>query len=375
MYSRNLFASFLFACSLLIYPLAGFTQSLDNASLGGYGELHYNDVTYNENGPQTPGELDFHRFILFAGYNFNDWISFRSELELEHTLIEPGEGGEVALEQAYVDLRIKPTFGVRAGLMLVPVGIINPIHEPPTFNGVERPNVEKYIIPTTWRESGIGIYGESENGLSYELYAMAGLDALGIGGTGIRGARQNGFEASTDNIAATGRLEYQPTLNLKLGISYFFSDLSTNAVYGNDMQGTTFHLGEFHAVYQNQGFQARLLGVYSLITEVEQLNTTIGNGAGESQYGAYLELGYDLLRLGDLDTEHQLILFGRGEFYNTQLTTVSITANPENDRYEYTAGLTYKPTSRVAFKADYQLLQSAGVKNIHQLNLGVGYNF
>ncbi|MDX1618208.1 MAG: outer membrane beta-barrel protein [Balneolaceae bacterium] len=358
----------------LLLPLSASAQ-LENASLGGYGELHYNDVVYDENNPQTPGELDFHRFILFVGYNFNDWISFRSELELEHTLIEPGEGGEVALEQAYVDLRIKPTFGVRAGLLLVPVGIINPVHEPPTFNGVERPNVERNIIPTTWRESGIGIYGEAAEGLSYQLYAMAGLDASEIGGTGIRSARQNGFESSTDNFAVTGRLDYQPTLNLILSGSYFFSDLSTNATFGDAMQGTTFHLGEFHAQYQNRGFEARLLGVYSFITEIEQLNATFNNGAGESQYGAYLELGYDLLRLGNLDTEQQLILFGRGEVYDTQLTTVGLSANPENERYEYTAGFTYKPAPRVAFKADYQILQSAGIKNIHQLNVGVGYNF
>lgn len=359
---------------LFLLPAATFAQT-ENATLGGYGELHFNDVIYDENNPQTPGELDFHRFILYVGYNFNDWISFRSELELEHTLIEPGEGGEVALEQAYVDLRIQRSFGVRAGLLLVPVGIINPVHEPPTFNGVERPNVERYIIPTTWRESGIGIYGESGEGLSYELYAMAGLDASEIGSAGIRGARQKGFESSTDNFAVTGRLEYQPTLNLKLGMSYFFSDLSTDFEEGSALNGTTFHMGELHAQYQNQGFQARALGVYSLITKIDQLNATYGNGAGESQFGAYLELGYDLLRLGNLDTEQQLILFGRGEVYNTQLTTVGFTANPETELYEYTGGFTYKPSPRVAFKADYQILQSAGIKNVHQLNLGVGYNF
>lgn len=374
MNSKHLSLLVLLLIGCLMAPQFALAQ-LQNATLGGYGELHYNDVTYNANADQTPGQLDFHRFILFAGYNFNDWISFRSELELEHTLLEADEGGEIALEQAYVDLRFEREFGLRAGLLLIPVGIINPIHEPPTFNGVERPNVERNIIPSTWRESGIGIYGQFGSGWSYEAYAMAGLDASGISGNGIRGARQSGFESSTDNFALTGRLEYQPNLNLKLGTSYFFSDLSTNSVYDDNLTGTMFHLAEAHAIFTNQGFEARLLGIYSTISEVGQLNNIFGNGAGESQYGAYLELGYDLLRLSNLDTEQQLVLFGRGEVYDTQYTTVDVADNLENERYEYTFGFTYKPASKVAFKADYQLLQSAGTKDIHQLNLGIGYNF
>lgn len=372
--------SLIFVFSFLL-SLSAFSQQ--RATLGGYGELHYNDVTYDANGEQTPGEFDFHRFILYAGYNFNDWVTFRSELELEHTLLESDEGGEVALEQAYIDLNFKPTLGVRAGIMLVPVGLVNPVHEPPTFNGVERPNVEKYIIPSTWREAGAGIYGKSKSGLSYQLYVMAGLSASNISGDEfIRGARQKAFEASTDNWAATGRLDYRANLNFTLGTSYFFSDLSTDATYGDAMQGTTLHMVDGHAIYNNSGFEARGLFVYSLITNVEDLNDNFatvgapfGNRVGESQYGGYLELSYDLLRLSDKETEQQLNLFGRGEIYNTQASTVNFNEDPENERYEYTFGLTYKPASQVAFKADYQLLQSAGDKNIHQLNVGVGYNF
>lgn len=367
--------SFLLLFSFFLVQ-SSFAQQGQGATIGGYGELHYNDVTYNANGEQTPGELDFHRFILFAGYDFNDWISFRSELELEHTLVEDDKGGEVALEQAYVDLRYKPEFGVRAGIMLVPVGIVNPTHEPPTFNGVERPNVERYIIPSTWRESGIGIYGKFRSGLSYQAYLMAGLDASGITGSGgIRGARQKAFESSTDNWALTGRLDYQANLNLKFGASYFYSDLSTNAQFGDAMEGAMLNMIEGHAIYTNKGFEARLLGVYSDISNAEDVNDVFGNSIGESQYGGYLEAGYDLLRFSDSVSEQQLIMFARGEIYDTQLTTADVIDNVENERIEYTFGLTYKPAPRVAFKADYQLLQSAGVKDIQQLNLGVGYNF
>lgn len=111
----------------------------------------YMDAHFNKNSGE-PGRADFHRFVLLFGHSFSDRIKFWSELELEHSLVEGGEElGEVALEQAYIDLLIKPWLNVRAGMVLSPVGIVNERHEPPSFNGVERPFVETLIIPTTWR--------------------------------------------------------------------------------------------------------------------------------------------------------------------------------------------------------------------------------
>jgi len=359
---------------ILSLSMAAFSQQ--GATLGGYGELHYNDVTYKANGQQSPGEFDFHRFILYAGYDFNDWITFRSELEVEHTYVKDGHG-EVALEQAYIDLAFKPTLGARGGIMLVPMGIVNPVHEPPTFNGVERPNVEKYIIPSTWREAGAGIYGKTQSGLSYKLYLMAGLKTEGItGGSGIRDARQKAFEASTDNWAVTGRLDYRPNLNLTFGASYFFSQLSSNYKYGSAMDGAAIHMIDGHAIYNNGGFEARGLFVYSATSNADDINATLGNDIGETQYGGYMELSYDLLRFKEEATEQQLNLFGRAEVYDTQASTVNVVDNPENERYEYTFGLTYKPASQVAVKADYQLLTTkGGFNDKHQLNIGIGYNF
>lgn len=376
----------LVCCFFMASASLTLAQQNSGAVIGGYGELHYNDITANATGEETPGQLDFHRFILFAGYNFNDWISFRSELELEHTLIEvedngEAEGGEVALEQAYIDMRLNRNFGIRAGLMLVPVGIVNPTHEPPTFNGVERPNVEKYIIPSTWRESGIGIYGNTASGLSYQAYVMAGLEPNDITGKeGIRGARQNGFESSTSNLAFTGRLDYNVNLNLKVGAAYFVSGLSHAIDHGSaekveSLEGATFNLLEGHLLYTSGRFEARGLLVYSSISDAKALNNAFGNAAGEAQLGGYGELAYDLLPTFVPQTEQQLFLFGRYESYDTQFRTAAIPDNEEFNRNEYTFGLTYKPAPRVAFKADYQILQSAGTKHVEQLNLGVGYNF
>lgn len=374
---------------LLTFFLAGWqtakAQQTRGATLGGYGEMHYNDVTHNANGEQTPGKLDFHRFVMFGAYNFNDWITFRSELEVEHTLLEAedggAKGGEVAIEQAYLDLRLRRELGVRVGLLIVPIGLVNPTHEPPTFNGVERPNVEKYLIPSTWRESGIGIYGSTKSGLSYQAYIMAGLKPNGItADEGIREARQKGFESSTANIAFTGRLDYQAGLNLKFGASYYVSTMNSEIEDGNaqkisSLDGALFNLVEGNILYHKNRFEARGLLVYSGTNDVRDINSAFGNNAGGSQLGGYAELAYDVLPFFAPATEQKIYAFGRFENYDTQFTTSQVFDNPENNRNDYTFGITYKPDSQVAFKADYQFLTSAGSKDIQQLNLGIGYNF
>ena len=123
---------------------------MNRTSIGGYGELHLN-------GGHTD-EIDFHRFVLFINHDFNDWIHLFSELELEHAIAGEGKAGEIELEQAWIRFDIKEDkFGpfskflqyVDIGQMLIPTGIINETHEPPTFFGVERDEVEKNIIPAT----------------------------------------------------------------------------------------------------------------------------------------------------------------------------------------------------------------------------------
>src|SRR5215212_11653560 len=131
-------------------------QEPEKTSIGGYGEVHYTNAA----GPNTPGSVNVRRFVVYLAHNFSEKVTVRSELELEDAKIEGGEeGGEVALEQLYLDYMISPAFTLRAGLLLPPIGIVNEIHEPPTFNGVDRPLFEQDVIPTTWREIGVGAVG------------------------------------------------------------------------------------------------------------------------------------------------------------------------------------------------------------------------
>ncbi|MGB1039147.1 MAG: hypothetical protein ACPGYY_10925, partial [Bacteroidia bacterium] len=137
-----------------------------NLLMAAYGEVHYNQPFGNSS--QYNGQLDVHRQVLLFGYKFDKKTTFVTEIEIEHIK-------EVYLEQAFLNYQAKPWLNVQAGLLLIPMGIVNEYHEPTTFNGVERPMLDNVMVPTTWREIGAGIAGNIPNvGLRYQLYAVNG---------------------------------------------------------------------------------------------------------------------------------------------------------------------------------------------------------
>src|SRR5256714_8157708 len=188
----------------------------EHTTVGGYGEVHYTNPT----GPKTPPVVNLARFVVYLAHSFDDRLAFRSELEVEDAKIEGGQaGGEVALEQAYLDYRLADWITLRTGLVLPPVGIINETHEPPTFNGVDRPGFDHDVIPTTWREIGVGRVGTlpGGSGLAVRGYLVNGLRAEGLSaGDGLREGRQEGRQASFANPSVTGRLEWARP-GLKIG--------------------------------------------------------------------------------------------------------------------------------------------------------------
>jgi hypothetical protein len=351
---------------------ASVVSAQENTTLGGYGELHYNDPDGT-----TRGTLDFHRFVLYLGHTFNDRMSFKSEIELEHTKLEAGaaNGGEIAIEQAYLDWHLSEKVGLRAGILLPPVGIINQIHEPPTFHGVERPNVDRVIVPTTWRESGAGIYGTLGEGVGYQLYVVAGLLASGFeGSSGIRGGRQEALESSPTNPSLTGRLDYNPAPELKIGGSFF----AGNTTDGDSAPGSgSLALLCGDARYSSGPWEFRALAAFETIGDADKINTAYGTDVGDNIYGWYVEGAYDILPLLAPESDHALSLFGRYEKYDTHAKVGSVvgTANSLYNRNDVTFGATYKPTYNTVFKIDYQFFNSAGSSQAKQLNLGVGYSF
>ena len=179
--------------------------------------LHFNKLELED------GRLDFHRFVLLVTHRFSDRIRFVSEIEVEHALVEGlGEAGELELEQAYLDFLWSRRLNVRAGMMLMPVGIINERHEPPIYYGVERPFVDTVIVPSTWFEVGAGIHGEVGRGWRYRAYVTSPLNAREFSAEeGIRGGRQKGSDTNIGRPAVTGRLEYAGVRGLTLGASFW----------------------------------------------------------------------------------------------------------------------------------------------------------
>jgi hypothetical protein len=341
--------------------------------VAGYMDYHLNKSS------GLPFQADFHRFVLLFGHSFSDRIKFWSELEVEHALIEGGEeSGEVALEQAYLDFLIKPWFNLRAGLLLTPVGIVNERHEPPSFNGVERPFVETLIIPTTWREMGFGVTGDLGRGFRYRTYLTSQLDAsLFDAESGITEGRTSGFNSSFRNPAKSLRLEYAGVRRMTLGASIY----SGHAGYNTPGLNPRVTIGEFDGRYSFHRFDFRGLFANTWVSKAGELNTLIERDLGfnpniaSEMRGYYLEPGVHVL---PRRTRNDLILFARYEKYNTQQRMpAGFVPLPQFDRSSWVTGVTYKPNADVAIKFDYVFNRNASavVRALNGINLGVGWWF
>jgi len=334
-------------------PLA---QAAPAVSIGGYGELHYNNL-------DSGNEIDYHRFVLYFGHAFTENLSFYSELELEHALAGEGAPGEIELEQAFVQWDFSPSHRIRAGMMLVPVGFLNETHEPDTFYGVERNSIEKNVIPTTWWEAGASLSGEVTATLKYDFMLHSGL-ALDLDHpsakkqTNIRSARQKVSEATAEALAYSGRLEWQPNASLKIGGTVQYqADLTQGAGAGGakDIDGLLIesHLEAFAGPFSLRALYAR----WDLDDAIAVINA-----GSEKQLGWYVEPRY---RISD-----RLGLFARyGEF---DLQAGQNAMDSQNETID--VGLNYWIHETVVIKADIQRYRFAGETN-RGFNIGVGYSF
>lgn len=353
----------------------------EKLSIGGYGEIHYNQQVSGKT--RYNGNMDVHRMVMFFGYQFNDKTSFVTELEFEHVK-------EVYVEQAFLNYNVRPNTALRAGLMLVPMGIVNEYHEPTTFNGVERPSVDKYIVPTTWREIGFGINGRLANApLKYQMYIMNGFN--GFDGSsklrasdGVRKGRQKGAESTFTSPSLSAKVDYYGVKGLNLGLSTYFGKTQSSAFDGLDKDDT---IAENFADSTRVGISMigldfryrldalRLKGQYihSFLNNVDEYNN-VADGAdlGKQMMGYYVEAGYDLLH----GKEQALVPFVRYENYNTHHKMASgETANKAYDREDVFVGLSYHLAKGAVVKADYQYSKNGNDEKTYFLNFGVGVWF
>ena len=302
--------------------------------------------------------------MLFFGHNFSDRLRFYSELEVEHAVSSAGDRGEAEVEQAYLDGLLSRRISLRGGLMIMPVGIINVYHEPPTFNGVDRPAVDTYVIPTTWREPGIGIFGELRDGLRYQVFLVNGFNANGFTAeTALRDGHQEAQLAYAGDWGGVARLDWEPRLGMIVGGSAY------HATSGNTLTSTVgkvpITLLEVDARTRHGGFTARAEAAVLFIGDAAALDAARRDGTVPGQTppdpvasqsrGGYVEAGYDLLRWVAPGNEQSLTLFGRFDYADTQAAVpAGFVANPAFRRMIYTAGLTYRPVMEIGLKLDYR---------------------
>ena len=355
----------------LIYSQNSSETQLNNLSLmdkgltiGGYGEITYNDPS------DDVSEIDIQRLVMLFAYKFDDRVSFVTEIEFEHVK-------EVYVEQAFLNYALNDNINLRGGLMLVPMGIVNEYHEPTTFNGVERPSIDGKIIPSTWREIGFGLYGNSNSlSLRYQAYIMNGPisynDGHKLRGSDfLRKGRQKGAESVGSNGNFTAKVDYYGLPGLKLGLGYYSGKTQTT---DKSIDGSQVGLSmvAFDARYIKNRFSARGQLVSANLSDSGKYNLLSGKDLGSKASGYYIEGAYNLL---PLENTQKLDLFVRYEDYNTHAETDGIPVNVSFHRKETTFGFSYHVANGAVFKMDYQSKGTVVDDFKGQFNVGLGVFF
>ncbi len=344
-------------------------------SIGGYGELLYQNFDGNRDDGALSGKtdaFDLLRGVLYFGYKLNDRWLLNTEIEYEHA------GSEVSVEFAYLDYLWRPEANVRAGLVLIPMGFLNELHEPTVFLGARRPDIEQAILPSTWRENGFGLFGEV-GPVAYRTYVVNGLRGAGFTSAGLRGGRQKGNQAKAESFAWVGRVDYTGVPGLLVGGSAYVGDS------GQDLKsaaGSSIGVGtqilEGHVEWRWRGLEVRALGVQAELDDVTALNQALkltgSQSVGERLSGRYVQLGYDLL--AGRGGEQALIPYGRWETYNTQdRVPAGFAASPSTDVEVVTLGVAYKPIDPIVLKIDLQDYDNEAGTGTDQLNVLLGWIF
>jgi hypothetical protein len=347
-------------------------------SIGGYGEMLYQGFDARRDDGSAAGrtdQLDLLRAVVYLGYKFDDRWIFNSEIEYEHADTE--EEGAVGVEFAYLDRLIRPEINVRAGLLLVPMGFVNELHEPTSYLGARRPASETQILPSTWRENGLGLFGEL-GPVAYKSYLVNGFDASGFTASGLRGGRQKGSEAKAEDLAWVSRLDWNVTPGLVAGGSYYWGDAGQGrtGVDGSTLAVET-RILEGHVEWKWRGLQLRALAARAELDDVAALDESLGlsgsASVGERLTGGYVEAGFDLLSLGG-GSRQELVPYVRLEELDTQARVpAGYQSHPANDQKIRTYGLAWKPLPQIVFKADYQDVSNRAGTGSDQFNLLMGF--
>ena len=335
-------------------------KSKSPLSIGGYGEMNY------QNKEDADNIADVYRFVPYIGYRFTDKIILNTEIEFEHGGAKPGadsaqEGGEygyAVIEFMYLDFLFNDNFNLQAGLLLAPMGLINLRHEPTLFNTVQRPNTEKYLLPSTWSTNGVIAYGNIGESFTYNAGIMQALnfDNANAGKQKqIRSARLGGGKSAYNNLAGVARFDYIGTPGLMVGASGYYGSASQGTV-----SGATALMYDLHASYENSGFKVKALYTATDIDSADKIaagDFTTGTSI-ESANGYYVNAEYDVL--ASVNSEYKLPVFVQYDYINptdsvVDATNASAAVDANAEIATTTIGLNFFPHEQVVLKADYAM--------------------
>ncbi len=350
---------------------------------GAFTEVNYSQPISGEK--IYNGHLNVERMVFIANYTFNERTWFVSEIELEKVK-------EIFVEQAYVNHQIKPWLNFRAGLMLIPFGYINENHEPTIYHGVWRPNVDTYIVPTPWREIGIGFAGKfAHTGIKYQLYVVNGFKSyengpLLDGASGLVGGRQMGADSYISSPNYSGKIEYVKIPGLRIGLSGYFGDTQSNLYHGilrsdpaalarADSSVVGVNMGGIDIRYKTGKWSFRTEYIIVELSGTNEYNLFTNNNLGSRITGIFAEAAREIC----LQSEHcqAFIPFVRFELFNTHADVPDCISTEESfRRMEILTGFGWKLHPNAILKADYQFTKVDGEHHWHHhLNMGVGISF
>ncbi len=324
-------------------------QNDSGVSIGGYGEM-----LFTERLGDSGDSVDFYRAIVYFGYRFDEKWVFNSEIEWEHV-------DETAVEFAYIDYLHSDELNFRVGHMLMPMGITNQMHEPTTFLTPNRPLVERYILPSTWHENGVAIYGETGD-LSYDFAIVNGMNSdFDLASSGMRGGRQKGSKASAEDLAYVGRVNWAAMEGLTVGGGLYIGDSAQSDSAASDFSTTIL---EFHAEYQQGPWQAQALFASASVDDADLLPTA---SASDDLSGWYLQVGYDLF--ADNSQNDSLVPYLHYSSYDLQEDSAA-----DTEVTRLMAGVSWQPIPQLVFKGGLSR-QEQGSSEDDILELAIGYIF
>lgn len=385
-------------------------------SVGGYGEValsrnFYSNNVYRYSEPSkykndgSHGRFDIPHAVIYLGYDFGKGWTMGTEIEFEHggsgsaferEYEEGGEweseiekGGEVELEQFWLQKSFARALNVRIGHLVVPVGLNNSHHEPLSFFTVYRPEGENTILPSTWHQTGISVWGNISK-IKYQLLFLEGLDAMQFTRDGwIANGSHSAFEFSpASKYAVAARLDYHVMPGFRFGVSGYYGH-SINNTLMNDadekLKGAV-TIGSFDFEWNHNNWIVRGQATYGHLGDAYEVKYLSGRSTktspysssevGKNAYALGIEAGYDVFsQITKLCADNQkLYVFGQYQRYSPYIRDKRQSAYNYEEKNTLSFGVNYYPVPQVVIKADYNnRFFKSPYNNEPSVNIGIAY--